>query len=87
MNGYVSIKEVLDNVLNHPLLRDVSLERAINYTVHFIRIVGCPKMFEEKTAIVEIENYRGALPCDLNNIIQVRLCLTQYLGILLITFI
>lgn len=73
MNGYVSIKEVLDNVLDHPLLRDVSLERAINYTVHFIRIVGCPKIFEEKTAIVEIENYRGVLPCDLNNIIQVRL--------------
>ena len=73
MNGYISLKQILSDILDHPLLRDVSLERAINYTVHFIRIVGCPKMFEEKTAIVEIENYRGVLPCDLNNIIQVRL--------------
>lgn len=72
MTRYVSIKEVLDNVLDHPMLKDVSFERAVNYTVHFMRIVGCPRMFEEKTALVDIENWRGALPCDFNDIIQVR---------------
>ena len=72
MIRYISIKEILDNILDHPMLKDVSFERAVNYTVHFMRIVGCPRMFEEKTALVEIKNYRGQLPCDFNDIIQVR---------------
>ena len=72
MIKYISIKEILDNLLDHPMLREVSFERAVNYTQSFMRIVGCPKMFEEKTAIIEIEDYRGVLPCDFNEIIQVR---------------
>ena len=72
MEKYISLKQILDNLLDHPMLRDVSFERAINYTQSFIRIVGCPKIFEEKTAIIEIEDYRGVLPCDFNEIIQVR---------------
>ena len=72
MERYISLRQVLDDILDHPMLRDVSLERAVNYTVHFMRIVGCPRMFEEKTALVEIENYRGLIPCDFDNIIQVR---------------
>lgn len=72
MDKYISIKVVLDNILDHPMLKDVSFERVVNYTVHFMRIVGCPRMFEEKTALVEIENYRGLIPCDFNDIIQVR---------------
>lgn len=72
MIKYISIKEILDNLLDHPMLKDVSFERAVNYTQSFMRIVGCPKMFEEKTAIIEIEDYRGVLPCDFNEIIQVR---------------
>lgn len=72
MIKYISIKEILDNLLDHPMLKDVSFERAVNYTQSFMRIVGCPKIFEEKTAIIEIEDYRGVLPCDFNEIIQVR---------------
>lgn len=72
MIKYISIKEILDNLLDHPMLREVSFERAVNYTQSFMRIVGCPKIFEEKTAIIEIEDYRGVLPCDFNEIIQVR---------------
>lgn len=72
MDKYISIKVVLDNILDHPLLKDVSFERAINYTVNFIRIVGMPRAFNEKTALVEIGNYRGMLPCDIDSIIQVR---------------
>lgn len=72
MEKYISLKEILDNLLDHPMLREVSFERAVNYTQSFMRIVGCPKMFEEKTAIIEIEDYRGVLPCDFNEIIQVR---------------
>lgn len=72
MDKYISIKVVLDNILEHPMLKDVSLERAINHTVHFMRIVGCPNIFIEKSAIVHIENYRGSMPCDFDEIIQVR---------------
>lgn len=72
MDRHVSIKVILDNILDHPLLRDVTLERAVNYTINFIRIVGCPDLFKEKSAIVNIEDYRGALPCDYNSIIQIR---------------
>lgn len=72
MDKYISIKEVLDNILEHPMLSDVSFERVVNHCIHFMRIVGCPRMFEEKTALIDIENYRGVIPCDFNDIIQVR---------------
>lgn len=72
MDRYISLRQVLDDILDHPMLKDVSLERAVNHTVHFMRIVGCPRMFEEKTALVEIKDYRGLIPCDFNDIIQVR---------------
>lgn len=72
MNKYISIQQILSNILAHPLLQDVSFERAVNHTVHFIRIVGSPRMFEEKVEKVTIEDYRGLLPCDVDSIIQVR---------------
>lgn len=72
MDKYISIKVVLDNILDHPMLKDVSFERAVNHTVNFMRILGCPRMFEEKAALVNIRDWRGTLPCDFNDIIQVR---------------
>lgn len=42
------------------------------YTVDFIRIIGMPPMFIEKTAKLKIENYRAKLPCDFHEMIQVR---------------
>lgn len=73
MDRYISLKQVLDDILEHPMLKDITFERAVNHTVHFMRVLGCPRMFEEKTAIVEIEDYRGVIPCDFNDIIQVRI--------------
>lgn len=78
MDRYISIKQVLDDVLQHPLLQDLSLERAVNYTVDFMRIVGCPKIFNEQVARVQIDDYRGDLPCDYHKIIQVRDCHTGF---------
>lgn len=73
MEGYISIKEILDNILDHPKMQKLSLERAINYAVRFIRIVGMPNVFIDKYATIDINNYRGVLPCDFNSITQVRL--------------
>lgn len=42
------------------------------YTVDFIRIIGMPPIFTEKTAELEIKDYRAALPCDFHEMIQVR---------------
>lgn len=69
---YISIREILDNLLDHPMLQELSLERAVNYAVQFIRIVGMPNMFVDKTATVEIKDYRGCLPCDFYEMVQVR---------------
>lgn len=72
MIRYISLRQVMDDISDHPLLKDVSFERVVNYTQSFIRIVGAPKGFNEKTDLVEIDNHRGVLPCDLESIIQVR---------------
>lgn len=72
MVKYISIRQILDDLLDHPLLQDLSLERAINYAVHFIQIIGAPNEFEEKTALVDIKDWRGCMPCDYYDIIQVR---------------
>ena len=72
MTEYISIKQILDNLMDNPLLQDLTLERAVNYAVRFIQKVGMPAIFLEKTAKIEIDNYRGKLPCDFYEMIQVR---------------
>lgn len=72
MNNFISIRVVMDDLLSHPLLADLSFERVLNYTYHFMRIVGIPDMFNEKVGRVSIEDYRGALPCDMYRLIQVK---------------
>ena len=74
MNNYISIKVIMDNLLSHPLLQDLSFERVVNYTIDFQRIVGMPPIFKDKVTTIEINKWRGALPCDLFQINQVRDC-------------
>lgn len=37
-----SINELMARITGHPLLKDVSLEQAVRYTIDFIDIVGYP---------------------------------------------
>lgn len=67
----ISIKELMARVTGHPLMQDITLEQGIRYTVDFINIVGYPEIYKNKLADVEIENYRGLLPCDLVQVVQV----------------
>lgn len=69
---YISIRQVLDDLLADDMMKGLSLERAVNYSQEFMQIVGIPKEFDEKVELVKIENYRGVLPCDLYEIIQVK---------------
>lgn len=68
---YINIQEILSRLLRHPMLQKLNLETAIQYTVDFIGIFGLPEMYEDKEVIIEIENFRGLLPCDLIAVNQV----------------
>lgn len=70
---YINIKVVLDRILRHPLMQDLSLETAVDYTIDFMRIVGMPRMFTEKVVRITIDKYRALLPCDYYQTIQVRI--------------
>ena len=68
---YVKVQEVLSRALRNPLLKDVNMEYAVQYAVDFIHIYGLPEMYEDKEIEIDIENFRGQLPCDLISINQV----------------
>lgn len=69
---YTSIKRVLDDLLDHPLLRDLNLDQVIRHTIRFISIHGYPKLYYDKMETVKIKDFKGLLPCDLISIIQVK---------------
>ena len=69
---YIDVKQILDDLLADDMMRGLSYERAINYAVEFLRIVGMPDVFETKIACIPIKNYRGELPCDFYDVIQVK---------------
>jgi hypothetical protein len=69
---YTSIKRVLDDLTEHPLLRDLTLEQVVRYTIRFIGLHGHPKFYQDKIDTVEIEDFKGLLPCDLVSINQVK---------------
>lgn len=70
--SYTNIKLIMDKITRHPLLENIPFETVIDYTIDFIRIVGTPSSFLEKTCIIPIKDYRGVLPCDYYQMIQVR---------------
>jgi hypothetical protein len=69
---YTNIRLVLDKILRHPLLQDITLETVVDYTIDFMRIVGVPNIFIEKVVQIPIKQYRALLPCDYYQTIQVR---------------
>lgn len=72
--SYINIREVLSRILRHPLLQDITIEQAVQYTIDFIGIFGLPKLYQDKEEVIHIEDFRGLLPCDLISINQVKDC-------------
>ena len=72
--NYISIRAILDRLLRHPLLRDLDLETAIQYVLDFIACMGLPQIYQDKYTTIDIDEYRGKLPCDCVSINQVREC-------------
>ena len=71
-NRSINIKQLIDKVRRHPLLADLSMEAIVDYTVDFLQIVGLPTAFMEAVDIVKIEKYRGVLPDNFIEMVQVR---------------
>lgn len=74
--NYINIREVLSRILKHPLLQEVTLEQAVQYTIDFIGIFGMPKLYQDKEEVLHIEDFRAKLPCDLISINQIKECKT-----------
>ena len=74
--NYINIREALSRVLRHPLLQDVTLEQAVQYTIDFIGIFGLPKLYQDKEEVLHIEDFRAKLPCNLISINQIKECKT-----------
>lgn len=70
--NYINIKQIMDKLTRHPLLQDIPFETVIDYSVEFIRLLGVPASFIDKTKEISIKDYRGELPCDFYEMIQVR---------------
>lgn len=69
---YTNIRRVLDDLTEHPMLRDLTLEQVVRHTIRFISLHGYPALYQDKIATVEIKDFRGLLPCDLISIVQVK---------------
>ena len=65
-------------MMRHPMMRDIPFETAVEYAVDFISLMGTPAIYDEKTAIIEIHDWKGALPCDFVNMVQVRVAGPQH---------
>lgn len=69
---FTNIRLILEKLRRNPMLRKLPLETIVDYTEDFMRIVGCPCEFLEKTCVVKIDKYKGILPDDFHEVIQVR---------------
>lgn len=69
---YTNIRRVLDNITDHPMLSDVTLDQAVRYTIRFIGLHGYNKLYQDRIENIDIEDFRGVLPCDLIRIVQVK---------------
>ena len=62
----------MDRITRHPLLEDMPYEIVIDHIEDFMRKMGVPNSFLDKTVMIHIEEYRGQLPCDFYSMTQVR---------------
>lgn len=72
MENTTTIRRCADRIHRHPMLDSIPFETIIDYLVDFINIIGVPALFTEKTAVLNIKDYRSPLPCDYVSMIQVR---------------
>ena len=62
----------MDRITRQKMMRDIPFETVVEHTVDFIELLGTPGLYLDKVAKVEVKDWRGALPCDFNQMRQVR---------------
>lgn len=67
-----TIKLIMDKLHRNPLLSDITLETVVDYTVDFMRIVGTPRLFQDKVIELTVADYKTLLPVDWYENIQIR---------------
>lgn len=70
--NYISIKEIVSRLKRHPFLENISFEKVVQYVLDFYQLVGLPRMFLDKVEVIDINDFKGLLPCDLVQINQIR---------------
>lgn len=78
MNQTTNIRRIVDRIMRHKMMRDIPFETVVEYAVDFLDLMGTPGLYEEKTAVVEVHNWRGQLPCDFKDMVQVRMAGSQH---------
>ena len=61
---YCSIKVIMDQLLQHSMLQDLTFETVVRDTVEFTELMGVPTIYVSKSATIKLSNYRGVLPKD-----------------------
>tara|TARA_R110000851_G_scaffold57420_2_gene133764 strand:+ start:8762 stop:9496 length:735 start_codon:yes stop_codon:yes gene_type:complete len=67
---YVSVKQVIDRIKRGRLYKELPYESAIDYAVQAYRLLASEKAEVTKPGKIEIINFRGVLPTDLERIVQ-----------------
>ena len=68
----ISIKEIIGRIKDHPILEKIPVDTIVDYSVDFLRLMGIPDTFDEKTAILSIDKFKAKLPDDFLKMIAVR---------------
>ena len=72
--NYISINELASRVLDNPLLSDINIEQIIRHVLDFMAKFGVNNIYQDKEAILTVQEYRTLLPCDLIRIMQIKDC-------------
>lgn len=60
---YISIKEIADRIKRGRLFTDLPFESIVDYAVDVMKLIVNEKYFVTLPAIIEINEFKGALPC------------------------
>ncbi len=58
----VSIKVIADQLMQNPLMKDLSWEFIVSNAVECMRIIGTPAMFVPDKEVITVANHKGYLP-------------------------
>lgn len=67
---FTTINNIASEIYSHPLMKDLPFDKIISDTLELMQITGSPNLFETKEEVLEVSNWRTALPCDYYQINQ-----------------